>query len=248
MGDLTTAPVILQVASMFGWLIDVVLRGINPRNTRAPSTPTINLIGREYFSPAQKLTKIDASQDIEPNPLIHNQTFSKTIVFYPALTAAAMILLGIFFRPLLVTAGFTVAAVISRMYQKHLRLQLGIDLAVFGTVLCAVLFGPLMGALVGLLAYPISIVYTHEEARYLPVALLGIAVVAVIAGTANLSPAHIVLWGVGLTVLYDILTGSIYYCVYRAPLIGGIIFSATHIWFNYIVFSCLGEWVLNILA
>ncbi len=248
MGDLTTALMILQVASMFGWLIDVVLRGINPRNARASNISAIHLTGREYFSSAQKLTEIHNHQDIKPNPIVHNQTFNKNIVFYPVLIAAAMILLGIFFRPLLVTAGFTAAAVISRMYQKHLRLQLGIDLAVFGTVLCAVLFGPLMGALVGLLAYPISIVYTHEEARYLPVALLGIAVVAVIAGTANLSPAHIVLWGVGLTVLYDVLTGGIYYCVYRAPLIGGIIFSVTHIWFNYIVFSCLGEWVLNILA
>ncbi|MEA3343930.1 MAG: hypothetical protein U9Q92_07255 [archaeon] len=248
MGDLTTALMMLQVASMFGWLIDVVLRGINPRSVRASSTPPINLTGREYFSPAKKLTKIHNHQDTKPNPIVHNRTFSKNIVLYPVIIATAMIILGIFFRPLLVTAGFTAAAVISRMYQKHLRLQLGIDLAVFGTVLCAVLFGPLMGALVGLLAYPISIVYTHEEARYLPVALFGIAVVAVIAATANLSPAHIVLWGVGLTVLYDILTGSIYYYVYKAPLIGGIIFTVTHIWFNYIVFSCLGEWVLNILA
>jgi len=248
MGDLTTALMILQVASMFGWLIDVVLRGINPRNARASNIPAIHLTGREYFSPAQKRTKIHNHKDIKPSSIVHNQAFSKSIVLYPALIAVAMILLGIFFRPLLVTAGFTAAAVISRMYQKHLRMQLGIDLAVFGTVLCAVLFGPLMGALVGILAYPISIVYTHEEARYLPVALLGIAVVAVIAGTASLSPAHIVLWGVGLTVLYDALTGGIYYCVYRAPLIGGIIFSVTHIWFNYIVFSCLGEWVLNILA
>ncbi len=248
MGDLTTALMMLQVASMFGWLIDVVLRGINPRNARASSTSAIHLTGRDCLSSSRKPVRVGNYQDIKTETLIHDLTFNKNIVFYPVLIAGAMILLGIFFRPLLVTAGFTAAAVISRMYQKHLRLQLGIDLAVFGTVLCAVLFGPLIGALVGLLAYPISIVYTHEEARYLPVALLGIAVVAVIAGTANLSPGHIVLWGVGLTVLYDVLTGGIYYCVYRAPLIGGIIFSVTHIWFNYIVFSCLGEWVLNILA
>ncbi len=248
MGDLTTTLMILQVASMFGWLIDVVLRCISPRNARASNTPAIHLTDREYLSSSRKPARVGNYQDIKANLIVHNLTFNKNIVFYPVLIAGAMILLGVFFRPLLVTAGFIAAAAISRMYQKHLRLQLGIDLAVFGTVLCAVLFGPLMGALVGLLAYPISIVYTHEEVRYLPVALLGIAVVGVIAGTAGLTPKDIVLWGVGLTVLYDVLTGGIYYCVYRAPLIGGIIFSVTHIWFNYIVFSCLGEWVLNILA
>ena len=171
----------------------------------------------------------------------------KNPLIYPAIAAAAILFLGIFFRPLIVTGGFIALAVISRMYQKHIRLQLGVDLAVFGTVICGALFGPIYGTLVGLLAYPISIVYTKEEARYLPVAMGGIALVGIIAGIANIAPADIVLWGVGLTAFYDILTSGLYYYIYRAPIIGGIVFSATHIVFNYFVFSSFGAFVINFL-
>lgn len=201
----------------------------------------VNMRTRKGFYDIESATKTIRSQ-------IPHDLLRKNVIGYPTIAAVSILIFGIFFRPVLVTGVFAAIAVVSRMYQKHIRLQLGVDLAVFGTVICGALFGPIYGALVGVLAYPISIVYTKEEARYLPVAMAGIALVGVIAGCVNIAPPEIVMWGVGLTALYDILTSGLYYYIYRAPIIGGIVFSATHIAFNYFVFSSFGEFVLNILA
>lgn len=217
---------------------------------------TGNMNDHEFSMLVEKLVKMRTRKggfDIECasktiGSQIPHDLLKTNAIRYPAIAAASVLILGIFFRPILITGAFVAIAVLSRMYQKHIRLQLGVDLAVFGTVICGALFGPIYGAIVGLAAYPISIVYTKEEARYLPVAMAGIALVGVVAGSVNIAPRDIVMWGVGLTALYDILTSGLYYHIYRAPIIGGIVFSATHIAFNYFVFSSFGEFVLNILA
>ena len=229
---------------------------ISPDLNNGHDSHTDTMNDNEYSMLVEKLVKMrarngfygikSAAKTIKSQ--IPHTLLKENLIRYTAIAAVSMLILGIFFRPVLVTGVFVAIAAVSRMYQKHIRLQLGVDLAVFGTVICGALFGPIHGALVGLLAYPISIIYTKEEARYLPVAMAGIAFVGIIAGIANIAPADIVLWGVGLTVFYDILTSGLYYYIYRAPIVGGIVFSATHIVFNYFVFSSFGGFVLNILA
>ncbi len=213
---------------MFGWLIGIVLRGIGGAECCA---------GNQEHVPVRDNVSLQDAGSFFPESWR-----------YAVMATAGMVFLGVFFRPFLVVSCFSVLAVVSRMYQRHIRFPLGIELGVFGTVICAVLYGPIMGAIVGLVAYPVSIVYTKEEARYLPVALLGICVAAFAGGAAGLGSWSIVALGVGVTVLYDVLTGGLYYLVYRAPLFGGVVFGISHVWFNYVVFSWLGEWVLNILA
>ncbi len=234
---------------MFRWLLEIILKCITAQNIAAnlsisdrKDTPLLQK-SAAIHRPNQKKTS-GASNSIETH--LHSIS-AKNISSYPAIFALIILIMGIFFRPLLIITAFAGAAVISRLYQKHIRFPLGIELGVFGTVICAALYGPLMGALVGLLAYPISIIYTKEEAKYLPVALFGIIVVAFAAGSVTLNPANLVTIGIALTILYDILTGGLYYYLYRAPVITGTIFAVTHIWFNYIIFSSLGTWVLNIL-
>lgn len=221
---------------MFGWLIGIVLRGIGGGKCRAD---------RDKRESVPAGDNCRSSCDV---PSLGVNSFFPESWRYAVMITAAMVFLGVFFRPFLVVSGFAALAVASRMYQRHIRFPLGIELGVFGTVICAVLYGPIMGAVVGLVAYPVSIVYTKEEARYLPVALLGIVVAAFAGGAVGLGSWNIVALGVGVTVLYDVLTGGLYYFVYRAPIFGGIVFGVTHVWFNYVVFSWLGEWVLYILA
>ncbi len=215
---------------MFGWLIGIVLRGIGGAGVKCCA-------GKQEHVPVH-----------DNVPLQDAGSFFPESWKYAVMVTSGLVFLGVFFRPFLVVSGFAALAVASRMYQRYIRFPLGIELGVFGTVICAVLYGPIMGAIVGLVAYPVSIVYTKEEVRYLPVALFGICVAAFAGGAAGLGSWNIVALGVGVTVLYDVLTGGLYYFVYRAPLFGGAVFGVTHVWFNYVVFSWLGEWVLNILA
>ena len=215
---------------MFGWLIGIVLRGIGGAKCCEGEHERISV--RDNCSSV-------SLQDAD--------SFFPESWRYAVMITTGMVFLGVFFRPFLVVSGFAALAVVSRMYQRHIRFPLGIELGVFGTVICAVLYGPIMGAIVGLAAYPVSIVYTKEEARYLPVALLGIIVAAFAGGAGVFGSWNIVVLGVGVTVLYDVLTCGLYYFVYRAPLFGGIVFGVSHVWFNYVVFSWIGEWVLNIL-
>jgi len=216
---------------MFGWLIGIVLRSIGGPSAKCRAD-------------RGKCEQVPVCDNV---PLQGGNFFFPESWRYAVMATAGMVFLGVFFRPFLVVLGFAALAIVSRMYQRHIRFPLGIELGVFGTVICAVLYGPIMGAIVGLVAYPVSIVYTKEEVRYLPVALLGICAAAFAGGAVGVGSWNIVALGVGVTVLYDVLTGGIYYLVYRAPLFGGIVFGVTHVWFNYIMFSRLGEWVLNIL-
>lgn len=222
---------------MFVWLIDIVLKGIGTNNVKCQTVPL-----RQSNVPVRK------TDNHISTPLHDAHSVFQDSWKYALIITSSMLFLGIFFRPFLIVSGFAALAVASRMYQRHIRFPLGIELGVFGTVICAVLYGPVMGAIVGLFAYPVSIIYTKEEARYLPVALLGICVAAFAGSAVGLGSWNIVALGVGVTVLYDVLTGGLYYYIYRAPILGGIVFGLSHVWFNYIMFSWLGEWLLNILA
>lgn len=238
---------------MFGRLIEFVLNGISPRNGRCYSNPHRNFIHNEDCAPIHKRAKAKNSHgnDVEIRGFsfgnIAFNNFRKSVFFYPLTGVLVMIISGLFFRPLLVTLCFISAAFISRIYQKHIRLQIGIDLGLFGTVICAALYGPIVGAVVGILAYLSSIFYTDEDPKYLPVVLLGIVIVGIVAGVANISAMNIIYWGVGLTLIYNVFTGVIFMSVYKSNIISCIIFCVTHVWFNYVVFSWVGARILYLL-
>lgn len=169
---------------------------------------------------------------------------NKTYVFAFAFLATVSLL----FSNFVVIASFITMGIASRYYQKYMpHLSFGVELCLFGTVLSSLAYGWHAGAIVGVVSLTISVFLTEEEASYLPVALVGMAGVAFIASIASITAANLVFWGVLLTLLYDIVTCTVYIHVFRANIFKTMLFVVTHLIFNYFVFAYFGVYIYELL-
>lgn len=230
---------------MFYRFMDIILNMIlSPKNRVGtdsyhdlPENGTKITEDRHRIAPKKK--------DIKGGRHLIADIFSSSDVKKPAIymssIAISMVFLSIFFRPVLITAIFTILAILTRLYQRFSVMQFGIDFALFGTVICAVLFGPYMGALVGLIAYPVTLFYANEDPKFLPAALLGMTLIAFSASSLPITPSNIFMWGMVLTLGYNLFTGAFYYYIHNTRFYCGFIFAITHIFFNYLLFSRLAE-------
>ncbi len=168
-------------------------------------------------------------------------------LYYPLASVVGMMLLYVVYRPAFLVLSFIVLGVVSRIHQRFLRgISIGFETIIFGMAIVGRLYGPWPAVLIGFIALPISVVYTEEDVKWMPVALAGMVLTGFLAGTLPIM--NMLMLGIVLTLVYDVATCSVYLFVFRSRLFTTGLFAASHLMFNYFLFSHFGETVLSMLA
>ncbi len=168
-------------------------------------------------------------------------------LYYPFVLAASTIILFFLYRPAFLVVSFIALGIASRIHQRFLRgISIGFETIIFGMAITGMLYGPWPAVLIGLIALPISVVYTEEDFKWMPVALGGMILTGFLAGT--LPAMSILMLGMVLTLVYDVTTCAVYLFVFRSRIFTTLLFAVSHLTFNYFIFSRFGETVLSMLA
>lgn len=146
---------------------------------------------------------------------------------------------------LLTMAVFIIVGALSMIYQRFLRISLGIELIMLGMVVIGFLHGPLAAFIVGSVAFFISMLLNEHLMHASIVSFLGIGVVSA------LLPAFeglgITTAGIILTVIYDAIIGPGYLMLGSNPGKVGL-FVSTHLLFNLWAFTVLAPRIINLLG
>lgn len=211
------------------------------RSIDAPAAKTG--AGQKFFSGAPKVPDLPVADKIFASV----EYLKAHKLYYPLILLAGVFVLYFAYRPAFVVLAFIAIGAASRIHQRYLRgLSIGIEMIIFGMAVAGKLYGVWPAILIGVISLPLSVVYTEEDFKWLPVALCGMVLVGVLA--ASLPAMSIVMMGVVLTLVYDITTCAVYMYVFHARFFSTAIFIATHLAFNYFLFSRFGETVLSMLA
>jgi len=146
----------------------------------------------------------------------------------------------------LFAAGFALVLVgaLSRYPEKFARESFGFELGVFFAVCSSFALG-LFGVAVGA-AYSIAAGWLIREPPQ--DTLVGLVCIVAVSLLASLvSPANVLLYGLGFVLLYDILCLCIYSFAGHS-VFGGIKFMAGHLLWNYVAFSLWGERLVGLLS
>lgn len=146
----------------------------------------------------------------------------------------------------LLAAGFALVVVgaLSRYPERFARESFGFELGVFFSVCSSFALG-LFGVAVGA-GYSIAAGWVAREPPQ--DTLVGFLCIVVVSFLATLvSPANVLLYGLGFVFLYDLLCLGIY-SFSGHSVFGGIKFMAGHMLWNYVVFSLWGEKLVALLS
>lgn len=165
-----------------------------------------------------------------------------------ALALGAMLLLMSlydFVQMLVMMAVFIALGILSLMYNRWIKVSLGVELILLGTVLATVLYGKTSGLIVGTVSLFLAEVMTDRFTYSTFISFIGIfTVVMVVPLLGEMS----VTWkGIWMTVLYDAVIGPGYILVGSSPW-RTLLFVVTHIMFNIWVFAFIAPTLFNLLA
>lgn len=137
-------------------------------------------------------------------------------------------------------------AALSRVHYRFIRYSIGVELSIFMIALTGLSHGPKVAATVGALHFLISVLVTKEPKNIIPVCLLGYISVGV--ATAFIPFTNILTFGMSLVLVYNLVTIPLFLFLLRYSIISQAIFLATHLAFNYYIFSNFGKWGLKLIG
>ncbi|MBI2580425.1 hypothetical protein HYV85_01305 [Candidatus Woesearchaeota archaeon] len=163
---------------------------------------------------------------------------------------AAIVLLFFFWnylKVLVVMAMFIAIGAMSMLYNRWIKVSLGVEFIMLGLVLTSIAFGRLPGLAVGMVGLFLAEVLSERFTYSTFVSFIGIAVVALTAQNIFNQTNSITATGIIMTVIYDAVIAPGYL------LLGSnagrtALFVVTHIIFNVWVFSFIAPILLRILT
>ncbi|MBI2133658.1 hypothetical protein HYU11_03170 [Candidatus Woesearchaeota archaeon] len=170
--------------------------------------------------------------------------------FYPKLIVAAAILIlaALSFwqslKFLLVVMLLVAIASISTFYHNFFRSPVNFELIKFSTVVAAVAYGVVAGVLVGIISTLISKIVGEKLDHTALSSVVGVVAMAVAAQFFR--DSDIFSLGIGLVVLYHLITVPIQLAFGR-NLLYGAIYVGSNLLFNFIIFSRIAPFVMKIV-
>ena len=163
---------------------------------------------------------------------------------------AAAVLLFFFLgyvKTLSIIAFFIVLGAVSMIYNRWLKLSLGVEFIMLGVVITSVVSGRLPGLVVGIIGLFLAELISERFTYSTFVSFIGIAVVALIAPNVIHQTNSITSTGIILTVVYDavIIPG---YLLLGSSIGRSALFVVTHIAFNVWAFSFLAPIFISVLS
>lgn len=144
----------------------------------------------------------------------------------------------------LVSFVLVLTSVLSRYPEKFSRESFGFELGIFFAICACFSFG-LLGVLLGAVYIIVAGLFIREPPQDTLVALFCILIITVLA--CSIGPVNIVLYGLGLVLLYDILCLGVYSLLGHS-VFGGLRFMVGHLLWNYVLFSLWAEWLVAFLS
>lgn len=147
---------------------------------------------------------------------------------------------AVIFVPLLVALGS-----VSMIYNREIKLSVGIELVMLATVLCSVAYGALTGAVVGFVTLLFAELIGGRINEKTVISLVGI----IIAGLAANSFGSLGITAAGIitTIIYDAIIIPIYLIVGSSPA-RTMLFLATHIIWNITIFLRIAPFIYGLMA
>ena len=171
--------------------------------------------------------------------------------FIVLLGIAALVLLFFFWayiKLLAVMVFFITLASVSMLYNRWIKVSVGVELIMLGLVITSIAFGRLPGLIVGIVGLFLAEIISERFTYSTFVSFIGIAVVAVIAPNVfHWMNGSITAAGILLTIIYDviIIPG---YLLLGSNIGRSAFFTVTHIAFNIWAFSFIAPLLFRVLA
>ncbi len=163
-----------------------------------------------------------------------------------ALVIVSIILLFFFrnFVEMLVVMAFFIAlGIASMMYNRWIKISLGIEFIMMGTVITGLVYGKVPAVIVGLVSLFFAEVITNRFTYSTFVSFLGIFAVSM--ATPMLQGISITWAGIWMTLLYDAVIGP-GYILMGSSIWRTLLFVVTHILFNIWVFVFIAPLVFRL--
>ncbi|MBI2549882.1 hypothetical protein HYV83_01740 [Candidatus Woesearchaeota archaeon] len=163
---------------------------------------------------------------------------------------AALVLLFFFWayiKTLVVMVFFIILAAFSMIYNRWIKVSVGVEFIMLGLVVTSVVFGRLPGLIVGLVGLFLAEVISERFTYSTFVSFIGIAVVGLTAPNVfHWMDGSVTATGIIMTLLYNaiIIPG---YLLLGSNLGRSALFVVTHIIFNVWVFSFIAPLLVRIL-
>lgn len=167
------------------------------------------------------------------------------------LAIAAVVLLFFFWsqvKVIFAMAAFTALAAVSMLYNRWIKVSLGVEFVMLGLVVTTLAFGRLPGLIVGIVGLFLAEVLSERFTYSTFVSFIGIAVVGLVAPNIfGMTGESITATGIIMTLVYDAVIAPGYI------LLGSnagrtVLFVVTHIIFNIWVFSFIAPIVFRVIA
>ncbi len=170
---------------------------------------------------------------------------SRAAIFLAIVSLALVLLFHNVVEMLVVMALFIGLGIMSLMYNRWIKVSLGFELIMLGTVVTGLVYGRVPAVVVGAVALFVSEVITDRFTYSTFISFIGIFAVAMaipfFQGTG-------ITWaGIWMTLLYDAIIGPGYIIVGSSPW-RTLLFVVTHILFNIWVFMFVAPLVLRIVG
>jgi hypothetical protein len=146
----------------------------------------------------------------------------------------ALILLSVFVKNFMFIGAAILVGSLSLLHQRFTRNFFGFELCTVMTVLVSMLYGTKMGILVGVLSISLGMIIAGNLHPTIFVSIFGFLLIGFLASFFTIDNFFVV--GLGLTVLYDLLTVPIYLALGSNPATT-FFYVVTHIPLNWLIFS-----------
>lgn len=149
-----------------------------------------------------------------------------------------------FIAMVVVMATFILVGVVSMMYNRWIKISVGVELIMLGMVITAVVYGSIPGMIVGFAALFFAEVITDRFTYSTFVSFIGIFAVTIVTPRLDFSITWI---GILMTLLYDVIIAPGYLLMGSSPWRTAL-FVVTHIIFNIWAFIFIAPFVLRLLT
>ncbi len=174
--------------------------------------------------------------------------FEKRLIILLALASAVLLFFfWSYIKVFFVMGAFIALAAFSMLYNRWIKVSLGVEFVMLGLVITTLAFGRLPGLIVGMAGLFLAEVLSERFTYSTFVSFIGIALVALIAPNIFNQTNSITSTGIILTLIYDAVIAPGYLLLGSNPSRTAL-FVATHIIFNVWVFSFIAPVLFRILV
>ena len=178
---------------------------------------------------------------------ISRHKFLSILIFFTSLIVLFVLnQFSVLIKNTLILSSLILLGGISNIYQRYVRVHLGVEFIMLATIVAGYIYGPIVGGVVGFLTFGLAMYFEGRFPHHLFISFILITLVGIFA--FSFRNKSITFAGIALTILYDLILVPTYITLFRARIPSIMLFAVTHIIWNYWVFTAIAPSVIAILT